>query len=106
MGTQAYARVDPGARDPDARLHLGLLHLTLDETDAASRQAEAILSEVPSHPYGLFLGARAAEREGDATSAAEYRDRLRSAVEDGEVPEEAWAPHRVAIERALGAGEG
>lgn len=106
MGVQAYGRVPPASMDADARLHLGLLHLTSGDPSAAQRQAETILAEAPSHPYGLFLALRAAERRGDIAAASAYRDTLRRAVEDEAVAPEAWMAHGAAVERALAPGEG
>lgn len=100
MALQAYGRVPPAEMDDDARFHVGLLHLTVGDLDAARAAAEALRAGNPSHLFGLVLGARVAEAAGDAGAAASYRDRLRSAIAAGESPEETpYAPHAALIHR-------
>ena len=106
MGLQAYERVPPAERDADIRLHRGLLQLTLGRSEAAESEAEAILEGTAEHPYGLFLQIRIAEERGNRQAADTYRDRLRDALQDGAVPEAAYAPHAAALRAVAGLSDG
>jgi hypothetical protein len=73
MAVQAYGMLPPDEVDLDARFHLGLLHLVLDEVDAAEREADLILAVDPEHLLALAVKARAAESRGDeAARVATY----------------------------------
>jgi hypothetical protein len=77
MALQAYAAVSP--LDPDARLHIGLIHLALDDAAGAAAQADTIGRSAASHLFGPMLRARAAQARGDqATLRAAYRTFLQN----------------------------
>jgi hypothetical protein len=68
MALQAYAML--GAElDPDARLHIGLVHLAVRNAAGATAEADTILRGSRTHLYGLLLKVRAAEVSGDAAGA-------------------------------------
>lgn len=72
MAINAYANIAP--LDADARLHVGMIHLTMGSNDAALAQADSIQAEAPQHLFGPLLSARAAEAAGnDARRRAAYR---------------------------------
>ena len=72
MALQAYARVTP--RDPDARLHIGLIELALRNPAGAAAQADSIGRESGDHLFGPMLRARAAEAAGNSAAARQaYR---------------------------------
>ena len=74
MAVQAYDMIPPQEIDEDAMFHVGLLHLVLNDLDAAEHQAELILSLDPAHLLALALQARVAEARGDeGARAAAYR---------------------------------
>src|SRR6266545_1207204 len=69
--------VPRGARDADARYHLGVLDLTGGNYAAALAQADSIRRAVPTHLFGFMLRARALELERDSAGARRaYRDFL------------------------------
>ncbi|MBI4542134.1 MAG: zinc ribbon domain-containing protein [Gemmatimonadetes bacterium] len=75
MALQAYDAI--GTLDPDARLHLGLIHLATGDTEAAAAQADTIQRLLRPHLFGPVLRARAAEARGDAAAARRaYQDFL------------------------------
>ena len=77
MALQAYARVTP--RDPDARLHIGLIELALGNTAGATAQADSIGREAGDHLFGPMLRARAAEAAGNSAAARQaYRQLVAS----------------------------
>jgi hypothetical protein len=77
MALQAYARVTP--RDPDARLHIGLIELALRNPAGAAAQADSIGRESGSHLFGPMLWARAAEAQGNrAATRQAYQQFLAS----------------------------
>ncbi len=63
MAIQAYAMV--GDLDPDARYHLGLLHIIAENSDGALAQADTITQGVPGHLYAAVLRVQAAQLRGD-----------------------------------------
>lgn len=65
MALQAYATLGADL-DPDARLHIGLIHLAVRNAASATAQADTILRGSRTHLYGLLLKVRAAEVSGDA----------------------------------------
>jgi len=65
MAIQAYGMLPPAEIDQDAHFHLGLLHLVLDDPDAADQEADLILSLDSQHLLALSLKARAAAVRGD-----------------------------------------
>ncbi len=69
MTLQAYGNVTP--LDPDARLHIGLVDLYLNNPPAALAQADTIAKNSPTHLFASVLRVEAAKQRGDA--AAERR---------------------------------
>lgn len=111
MGLQAYGQVPPGEMDMDAIFHIGMLHLAIGDATTAVGIADRILADEPSHALALVLAKRVALATNDPAAAEGFTERLRSAVDAGELdakPE--YAPHRSLIEReaglAGGGGEG
>lgn len=85
MSLQAYDGLPPDQIDLDVRFHRGLLHLQLEDSDAARREVDAIVAEEPDHLLGLILAARTAEQAGDAAAAADYRARFRALYADADL---------------------
>ena len=67
MTIQAYAQVTP--IDPDARLHIGMINLIMNEPDKAKAQGDTIARENPTHLFGALLRAEAAEKAGQQAAA-------------------------------------
>ena len=63
MAITAYGMLD--SYDDDLRFHAGLIHLQLDQTDAAVALADTIQTGTPGHLLAEILRADAAERRGD-----------------------------------------
>lgn len=106
MGLQAYDALPPTEIDADVRFHRGLLYLELDDAEAAGREASAIFDEDPDHLLGLILAARAAERAGDESGAAEYRSRFRVLYAETDLsarPE--YVAHQTLLEGASSASD-
>ncbi len=68
MAIQAYGMVPPGQIDLDARFHLGLLNLVLDDPDASDREADLMLAVDSQHLLAFALKARAAGLRGDTAA--------------------------------------
>ena len=83
MAIQAYGMLPPAEIDLDARFHLGLLNLVLDDTDAADREADLILSLDSEHLLALSIKARVAEARGDAAAQAAAYNRFLDALPAG-----------------------
>jgi Double zinc ribbon len=66
MALRAYEMV--GALDEDARYHVGLISLVLDDLDAAGAQADSIARSAPTHLFAPILRARVARDRGDAAA--------------------------------------
>ena len=66
MALQAYGMVGP--LDEDARYHIGLIGLVLDDLDAAGAQADSIAQSAPRHLFAPVLRARVALERGDAAA--------------------------------------
>lgn len=107
MGLQAYGRLPPAEMDPDARFHIGLLQLLQGDRAGARETADAMLEREPDHLLGLLLAARTADMEGDSATARSYRERLRSEIAEGGIPDRPeYEAHRALIEREGAAEEG
>lgn len=77
MAIQAYGMLPPAEVDADAHFHLALLHLVLDDPDAADREADLILALDSQHLLALSIKARVAEARGDeAARVAAYEQFL------------------------------
>lgn len=99
MGLQAYDALPPDEIDADVHFHRGLLHLQLDDSEAANEEAATIFAEAPDHLLGLILAARSAELSGDAAAAAEYRGRFRALYPEADLsvrPE--YVAHQLLLE--------
>ncbi len=83
MAVQAYEMLPESEQDADARFHLGLLHLVLEDPDAAEREADLILSLESEHLLALAVKARAAERRGDEAARVEAYGRFLDALPAG-----------------------
>jgi hypothetical protein len=64
MTLQAYQSVTD--LDADARLHIGLVHLALNDAAGAKAQADTIARASRTHLFASLLSFRAAEAEGNA----------------------------------------
>ncbi len=62
MAYQAYNNVSP--LDADARFHIGLIALALNDPDKARAQADTIARENPTHLFGSYLKAMAGAKSG------------------------------------------
>ena len=67
MTIQAYAQVTP--IDADARLHIGMINLVMNEPDKARAQADSITRSAPTHLFGPLLKAEAATKAGRTADA-------------------------------------
>lgn len=65
MAIQAYGMLPPAEIDLDARFHLGLLNLVLDDPDATDREADLMLAVDSQHLLAFALKARSAGLRGD-----------------------------------------
>lgn len=63
MTVQAYSSVTP--LDPDARLHIGLVHLKLGNAAGAAAQADTVARSAPTHLFVFALRAEAARLRAD-----------------------------------------
>ena len=70
----AYASLGP--LDPDAHYHLGLLHVVVDEYDAALAQADTLEQGAPNHLYAALIRWEVAQARGDAAAQARARQRF------------------------------
>jgi hypothetical protein len=68
MAMQAYGMLPPAEIDLDARFHLGLLNLVLDDPDASDREADLMLAVDSQHLLAFALQARAAGLRGDTAA--------------------------------------
>lgn len=64
MALQAYGMIGP--LDPDARLHVGMIHLAVGDAEGALAQSDSLNDEYPGHLFAAILAARAHERTGQA----------------------------------------
>jgi hypothetical protein len=72
MALRAYQMAGP--LDDDARYHIGLISLVLDDLDAAAAQADSIAQSTPNHLFGPILRARVAQERGDAAAQRRAED--------------------------------
>ena len=68
MAIQAYGMLPPAEIDLDARFHLGLLNLVLDDPDASDREADLMLAVDSQHLLAFALKARSAGLRGDTAA--------------------------------------
>lgn len=99
MGVQAYEGVPEAEMDADARFHVGMLALLVENQDAAESAAETILSTTPGHLLGLILRGQIAEAAGDTGALAEARDGFRRAYDtERDAERSGYAEHAQLIE--------
>ena len=63
MALEAYGQL--GTLDNDAHYHVGLIHVTVSDTERALAALEAIRRSVPDHLLGIMLEHAIAEARGD-----------------------------------------
>lgn len=68
MAVSAYRQA--GELDADGHYHLAALYLVGGDYDSARAEADSILAKSPTHLFGLFTAAQAAQGKGDAAGAA------------------------------------
>ncbi|HEX8832068.1 MAG TPA: zinc ribbon domain-containing protein [Longimicrobium sp.] len=97
MAVAAYDRARP--LDNDGRYHLAVLHLVGGDFEAARAQSDTILAANPSHLFGLFTGAQAAQGRGDNAAAAALYRRFLAAYETERVRKDVveYADHSQAL---------
>ena len=98
MALQAYNNL--GTLDNDARYHVALLHLTVNDIKSARVQVDLLRKSVPNHLIGFMLEHQIAERSGKQDSAARaYKGFL--AAYDAEIAtgREEYQDHLKSIER-------
>ena len=72
MALQAYGQL--GVLDNDGHYHVGLLHVTIGDTDSAHAELDAIRQSVPNHLLGIQLEHAMAQALGDEDRVIEvYR---------------------------------
>lgn len=68
MALQAYAMLG-GNLDPDARLHIGLIHIAMRNRAALLAEADTVLRGSSTHLFGLYLRMQASELPGGDAAA-------------------------------------
>ena len=63
LALNAYGQL--GTLDDDARYHVGLIHVTMGNTESAQRELGTIRRSVPNHLLGSMLEHAIAEAQGD-----------------------------------------
>ena len=79
MALEAYAQL--GTLDNDAHYHVGLIHVTVGDTESAQAELDAIRRSVPDHLLGIMLEHAIAEATGDDSGVAEASARFLSAYD-------------------------
>ncbi len=103
MAVAAYGRVSD--LDLDARYHLGLLHLQLDDLDQVREQIAIMKRDAPRHLLALVLEHEVASRSGDSETADRAAAEFEAAYGNEMVtarPE--YGAHQLAIDRFRAAG--
>ncbi len=98
MAVAAYGRVSN--LDTDARYHLGLLYLQLDDLDQVREQIAIMKQDTPRHLLALVLEHEVASRSGDSETAERAAAEFDAAYGDEMAttrPE--YEAHRFAIDR-------
>lgn len=80
MALDAYAQLGP--LDNDGHYHVGLIHITLGDTQSAQAELEAIQSSVPEHLLGLMLEHSIAEANEDAEETTRVYTSFLAAYDD------------------------
>jgi len=98
MALQAYGMIGP--LDPDARLHVGMIHLAVGDAAAALAQSDSLNGEYPGHLFAAILAARAYERTGQSEALrAAYRTFLENEARERAVGRPEYGDHQVLIDR-------
>jgi mono/diheme cytochrome c family protein len=104
MAVQAYRRV--ANLDADARYHLGLLYLQLNDLAATRGQIEKLRQQKPRHLLAFVLAHEAAKRADEPAAAMQVRTEFAAAYK-AEIarlrPE--YEAHRVSIEQLRSVGD-
>ncbi len=79
MALEAYGQL--GTLDNDAHYHVGLVHVTVDNTESAQAELDAIRRSVSDHLLGILLEHAIAESKGDDESVAQAYLRFLSAYD-------------------------
>lgn len=77
MALAAYEEVPD--LDADGHYHMAVLHLAGGDPEAARQRADSILTETPTHLFGLFTAAQAEQALGNTAQARELYQRFQSA---------------------------
>lgn len=96
----AYASLGP--LDPDAHYHLGLLHIVIDDFEAALAQADTLEEGAPNHLYASLIRWGVARGRGDTAGAARARRRFLEHYDaERTVAREEYGFHAQLLERRL-----
>ncbi len=79
MALEAYGQL--GTLDNDAHYHVGLIHVTVVDTESAQAELDAIRRSVRDHLLGIMLEHAIAEAKFDDAGAAEAKLRFLSAYD-------------------------
>lgn len=98
MALQAYDSLE--TLDNDARFHVALIHLTVDDLKSARAQLDKLRQSAPNHLLGFFLEHQIAERSGNKDDASRASKAFLAAY-DTEITQERaeYRDHRDSIER-------
>ncbi|MBI4419916.1 MAG: zinc ribbon domain-containing protein [Gemmatimonadetes bacterium] len=88
-----------GGLDPDARYHVGMIHLVNQEYTAAAAQADSITRTSPKHLLAVILRAEIAGRKNDtAARTRAYRDLLANYDAEMATGRPEYADHRAMLD--------
>ena len=79
MALQAYGQL--GVLDNDGHYHVGLLHVTISDTDSAQAELDLIRQSVPNHLLGLQLEHAIAQALSDEDRVKEVNRRFLDAYD-------------------------
>ena len=79
MALEAYGQL--GALDNDAHYHVGLIQVTVGDSESAQEELDAIHRSVPDHLLGIMLEHAIAEAKGDDAGVAAANARFVSAYD-------------------------
>jgi hypothetical protein len=79
MALEAYRQL--ATLDEDAHYHVGLIHVTLGDTESAQAELDAIRSTAPNHLLGIMLEEAVAEAKGDDDGVARAYQRFLDAYD-------------------------
>lgn len=110
MAVSAYEQVPD--LNADGHYHVAVLHLAAGDPAAARARSDSILSESPTHLFGLFTAAQAERALGNAAQARELYERFQQAfAAESALARSEYSEHQAVMplmreeaERELGAG--